>query len=238
MRNKLPGKHTIIFRIVKLLPVSFWDKIFLSFPMLYKTRIINFESYCGSTAIKEILQNLDMTQNIEGNIIECGSARIGTSVIMANYLRSKKINKKIFACDSFGKGFVPEELENERKLGLCKDKDSDFTYNSFEYVSKKIKVLNLEKYIIPIQGFFKKTLPKLESRFCFGFIDCDLKDSVIFSADTVWRNLSNKGILVFDDYNAPGHKGVKLGVDSFIKEHEKEILEKGFRNKMFFIQKR
>jgi hypothetical protein len=64
------------------------------------------------------MEKLRTVLNEEGDIIECGSARCGTSTVIANYLRSRRIIKKVYALDVFGSGFDTDELEEERQLGL------------------------------------------------------------------------------------------------------------------------
>src|SRR6266849_1470737 len=99
-----------------------YDTLLLRFPFLYETKYVFYETELKEDSnapggIDDLLSQMAMVLNVEGEIIECGSARCGTSVIMANYLRAQHINKKILACDSF-EGFDRAELEREQKAGL------------------------------------------------------------------------------------------------------------------------
>ena len=50
--------------------------------------------------------------------------------------------KKIYALDSFS-GFLPEEIRKERELGLTDYPEKSYHYNTYDYVQRKIKKLNL-----------------------------------------------------------------------------------------------
>jgi Macrocin-O-methyltransferase (TylF) len=181
---------------------------------------------------------LDTVLHLEGNIIECGSARCGTIIIIASYLRSRGIaTKKIYALDLFGGGFDITELEKERNLGLTQVSNKSMTYNSFEYVKKKIGKLGLSDTIIPIKGLFRDTLPGINSKFCLALIDCDLKESTAFCANRTWPNLSKDGVMLFDDYTSEEFKGVRPTVDDFVSEYIGEISEHRLLNRLYYVRK-
>jgi len=220
-------------KIRTIFPESTFNSFLLTFPSLYKTKFINYESNLAlDNKIEKFLEQLDKVIEIEGNIIECGSARCGTSIIMANYLRKKGIKKKIYACDSF-QGFDRKEHQSD----LTTSSLNSFTKISYEYITKKINKLGFSDMIFPIKGFFEETLPKLQSKFCFSLIDCDLEKSLIFSAEHVWKNLSKNGIIVFDDYTAVKFQGAKKGIDFFVKKYENEIMEHGLKKWLYIVKK-
>jgi len=113
-------------RIAKKIPTKMLDNLLLTFPFLYRTNFINFESYLDGDGMKDLIKGLNVTKSLPGNIIECGCARCGTSVVLARYLKSNQISKKIYALDSF-KGFDPKELECEKKQGLTCSNSADYT---------------------------------------------------------------------------------------------------------------
>jgi len=104
-------------------------------------------------------------------------------------------------------------------------------------VVEKIKKLGLAETLIPISGYFQQTLPKIDSIFCMGFIDCDLSDSVIFAAETIWPRLVNGGLLFFDDYAFENYKGIKLAVDKFVKNHHFRIKDHGMAKRLYYVKK-
>lgn len=230
MNLKVKIKHAI--------PSFILNNLLLAFPFLYRTRLVYYETNLQENhGIEDLLMQLGMVLNIEGNIIECGSSRCGTSIIMAKYLLSKQITKKIYACDSF-EGFEPTELHKEKQAGLVKTSKKAFTSTSYIYVKRKIKKLGVEDIVIPIKGFFKDTLSEIKSNFCFALIDCDLKESIIYSVETVWQRLTNNGRIVFDDYDCKDFQGARLGIEAFVEKYRNEILEHGLINRLYYVCKR
>lgn len=223
-------------RIAKKIPQNILNNFLLSFPSLYKTKFINFESYLDKKGIQDLIKGINDTKDLTGNIIECGCARCGTSVILASFLKSDHIRKKFFALDSFS-GFEKNELKNEKIQGFTDSSSTDFTYNSYDYVVKKIKKLGLSDILIPVKGYFQKTLPKINSNFCMSFIDCDLSESMKYVAETIWPRLSSKGMLFFDDYVSENFKGVKLTVDKFVEQHKNQIERCEASGRLYYIKK-
>jgi len=219
--------------IRNVIPESILNNILLTFPFLYKTKFVHYESHLAfDNKIERFLEEFDKVSDIEGDIIECGSARCGTSVIMANYIRKKGINKKIYAYDSF-QGFDKEE----HKSDLTTSSSDAFTTLSYEYVTKKINKLGFSDIVIPVKGFFEETLPKLQSKFCFALIDCDLEKSLIFSAEHVWRHLSKNGIILFDDYTSELYPSAHKGIEFFVNKFKNEIIDHGLKNGLYIVKK-
>src|ERR1044071_7157460 len=132
----------LMVRTRPLLPQSALNNLLLRFPFIYRIKFVNYESGLRDNhGIEDLIAQLKNVLNVGGDIIECGSDRCGTSVIMAKFLKSKGVNKRIYAHDVFGSGFEVNELEEERSLGLTQATNKTFTYNSFDYVKNKIKRL-------------------------------------------------------------------------------------------------
>jgi Macrocin-O-methyltransferase (TylF) len=221
-----------------LLPMSTLN-ILLRFPFIYRMKFVNYESGLRDNhGLEDLTQQLESVLRVQGNIIECGSDRCGTSVIMAKYLKSIGNDKKIYALDVFGSGFEVNELEEESRLGLTQVPNKTFRYNSFEYVKNKIKLLGLEDVIIPVKGLFRDTLPSIDSTFCLCLIDCDLRKSMLYCAETLWPKLSRNGVMLFDDCGSMDHKNVIIAVDGFVNEHQHEVSEYGFLNKIYQARKK
>ncbi len=230
-------KAKVKHRLKHIIPLSVINKLLLACPWLYGISLVNYESNLNKRASDELLSQLDIVRHLEGNIIECGISRGGTSIIMANFLRSKGMRKLIYACDSF-EGFDRRELDEERKAGLALVADSAFTYTSYEYVLSKIMKLGVYDMVVPIKGFFQDTLPHLKSKWCFAFVDCDLKESVIYCAEMVWPHLLSNGRIVFDDYTCEFFRAARVGIDHFVERHKSEISDHGLLNELYYVCKR
>jgi hypothetical protein len=178
-----------------------------------------------------------MVLGLEGNIIECGSARCGASIIMAYHLRARGCTKSVYACDSF-EGFDHAELRRERASGLTTASEKSFTSTSYRYVQTKLAKLGVNGVVLPVKGFFQTTLPCISSEFCCALVDCDFRDSVIYCAETIWPHLVSGGRILFDDYTSEDFRGARLGIDDFIEKYENEIEEHGLLNHLYLVKKR
>jgi Macrocin-O-methyltransferase (TylF) len=230
-------------RAARYTPQRILNNILLTFPSLYRTGLVMNESFLGSRGINDLLTKLSTVIALEGDVIECGSARCGTSVTIGKYLQAVQSKKKVYALDLFGQGFDLDELEAERVAGLTRAKDNAFVHTSYDYVTSKIHILGLSDTVIPIKGYFQHTLPGLvdSKRFCLALIDCDLKKSTTYCAESIWPKLSDNGIMLFDDYDYDlfrTFRGPRIAVDKFVNEHSNEISEHGFLNRLYYVEKK
>lgn len=223
-------------KVKHILPQRIQNGVLLTFPFLYRSKLIKYETNLEN-GIDELITQLDMVIKLDGSIIECGSTYCGTSIIMAKHLRSIHVSKIIYAYDSF-EGFDPTELAKERKAGLTEESEKAFKFTSYEYVTRKIKSLGFEGMVVPVKGFFEQTLPNTKGKFCFSLIDCDLRDSIVYCAERIWPNLVSGGRIVIDDYTCQDYKVAKLGVDFFVNKYGDEILEHGLLKRLYFVCKK
>ncbi len=187
--------------------------------------------------INEIYSALDRVIKMPGQIIECGAARCGTTILIAEYLKKNNTNRKIFACDTFS-GFNKDELAEEQKQGLTTAGSDAFTHNSFEYVKRKIRKFGFAGVITPVKGYFEDTLENIcDNKFSFVLIDCDLQKSMSFAAERIFPSLTSGGIMLFDDYTNDTYKGAKIAVEQFISKHENEISNHGLLKRLYFVKK-
>lgn len=230
---------TIKARIKRLLPPSVYNSIMLRLPILYQVPPVNWETNLTREGIEDVLRLLDSTLTLEGDIIECGSSRCGTSIIIARYLRDRANTKKVYAFDSF-EGFDREELARERSLGLAQVSEDAFTSVTYEYVLAKIRRCGFEDTVIPVKGFFEETLPRLspDGRFCFVFIDCDLRHSMTYCAVTLWPRIVPGGLICFDDYGSDDFKGARLAVDDFVSRSQEGIDSHGVLSCGYYVRKK
>ena len=223
--------------IKHLIPPTVLNTILLKFPFLYGTKMVNFESnFQKAGDIQELLAQLATTLDCEGDSIECGSSRCGTSAIMARYLRDQHKARKILSCDSY-EGFDLAELQREQAVGLTTASGDAFTSTSYAYVKQKMTALGLQDIVIPIKGYFQDTLPTISGPFCCALIDCDLQESLLYAAETLWPRLSSGGLILFDDYLTPTFKGAKCGVDAFVEKHRSEIASHGLLTHFYVVRK-
>jgi hypothetical protein len=222
--------------IKQRIPPFILNRTLLALPFLYRTKMVNFETNISQDGIDDLLSQLNLVLELEGSIIECGSSRCGASIIIANYLRSKGNSKSVYACDSF-EGFDEQELNQERVNGLTVASGKAFSSTSYRYVNMKIERLGLSNVVIPVKGFFQDTLPHIDAKVCLALVDCDLRDSIIYCAETIWPRLVRGGRIVFDDYTSEDFKGARFGIDYFVRNRYNEIANHGLLKRLYLVQK-
>jgi hypothetical protein len=203
-------------------------------------RLMNYESVMDGAGLNDVRELLDMTLDVQGDVVECGCARCGTSVIMANHLRSRNATKTIYACDTFD-GFAPEELKRETQLGRADASQSAFAApGQYEYVKEKLFRLGIEGRIVPVKGLFQDTFSRwvmIWDKLSFVLVDCDLEESMLFCARALWPLLASGGIMAFDDYTSEQFKGARIAVDKFVAETPVRHISHGLMRRLYFLQK-
>ena len=224
-----------------------FQRLKLMCPVLF--RFVRYESSLDEIGLLDLYELADRVASHPGVIIECGSYRLGSAILLAKHLERQGRIRPIFALDSFA-GFRRDELDRVRGAGLTEVSDDSFTLTSFEYVVAKLRKLKLADTIFPVEGFFEDTLPAVCDReVVLAFVDCDLEDSMMFCAETIWPRLSSGGIMAFDDYTswstrwlsvtkATGFLGVKPAVDAFVADNLENIANHGLMRRLYYVEKR
>jgi len=219
------------------IPARLLNATLLRFPTLYRLGLVNYESNLDAAAVQTLLEELAQTFDLPGDIVECGVSRCGGSVLMARRVRQAGVTKRIYACDSF-QGFDRDELARERAEGLSTSPEHAFTSTSLAYVQAKLRALEMDDIVVPVPGYFQDTLERLDVEPAFAFIDCDLRDSIVYCAETLWPRLPPGGRMVFDDYLADGFPGARLGIDAFVSDHRHEVASHGLRGSLYCVSKK
>lgn len=224
------------FWLKRLVPRRTLDWALVAFPPLQRTRLVNYETLLDPERVRILTAHLEQASALDGEIVECGTARGGSAVIMARTLQAQGTTKTIFACDSFS-GFDLSELAREREAGLTAAPDHAFTKTSLEYVTRKFETCGVSDLVRPVPGYFEDTLPTIGGRFCFAFIDCDLRRSVAYCAGQLWPQITPGGRILFDDYHDDALRGAELGVRDFLAEHGSTVAAHGEDGRMYWVQK-
>lgn len=144
----------------------------------------------------EYLNFIKLTENVDGDILELGTYKGSTTIIITNLLKIIKSKKIIYTCDAF------IGLPTDDNFSSTKNAKGKFSDTSYEKVMFKIKQFNFYEKIIVIKGLFEDTLNiKLnDKKFSFILLDCDTYDSTKNSIQFLWDHLSIGGVICFDDY--------------------------------------
>lgn len=178
-------------------------------------------------SVKYVVEN-----KIEGDFVECGVWRGGSMMIVALVLKQLgDTSRKLYLYDTFEGMSAPSE------------KDVDFTGESAEkqleehsgiwcYADKNDVLNNLrttgypEDKIFLVEGKVEDTIPQiLPEKICLLRLDTDWYDSTKHELIHLYPNLSDRGILIIDDY---GHwQGSRKATDEYFAEMDfKPLLQR------------
>ncbi|MFK8036721.1 MAG: TylF/MycF/NovP-related O-methyltransferase [Crocinitomicaceae bacterium] len=177
--------------------------------MVGLNRLNNIE-YC----IRIILNN-----NIEGDFIETGVWRGGSTILMKGILKELGITDRVvWLADSFeglpkpNSKVYPADKGNDlykRRILTCSLEEVQKNFKNFELLDEQVKF---------IKGWFKDTLPTVPiKKISLLRLDGDLYESTYIALKYLYTNLSKGGFVIVDDYNA--FPFCKAAVDDFRNEH-------------------
>lgn len=221
--------------VKRAIPPTLLNRTLLQFPALYGLAPVRYETNLPPEGVDDLLGQLDATEDVEGDIVECGSSRCGATVIAARRLAALRSRRRIFACDSFS-GFDRDELERERAEGRTDAPPDAFTSTSLDYVRRKLEVLGVDDTVELVPGYFERTLSDLAGPFSLAFVDCDLYDSMLYCARALWPSISSGGRLLFDDYTSSEFRAAREAVDAFVAEAD-DIAEHRLLSSLYLVVK-
>lgn len=167
--------------------------------------------------------------NIEGDIVECGVWRGGSTMAAIDTLiKNKSTDRKIYLYDTFegmsspgqydvktgghsGVGKTAEELYK-----TATPDDFIWCYSSLDEVKSNIGSLNYpEEKIFYIKGMIENTIPAtIPQKIALLRLDTDFYESTAHELDHLYPLLVRSGVIIIDDYG--DWKGARKAVDEYI----------------------
>jgi len=190
-------------------------------------------TFCSKKTMKITLDLLEkcIKEGLDGDVIECGVYKGGSSLQIANKLKSLESKKILYALDTFeGHPYddaedMPKELvdkvyqkkEPKKARGFLNDVDLNEIKNHF---AKE----NLDNTVF-LKGLFKDSFKKIsDKKFCFAHIDADYYLSVKQCIEFLKKRIVPNGIIVFDDYDVEDLPGCTKAVDELLGRESLSIL--------------
>lgn len=171
-----------------------------------------------------LLIRLGLPQLEAGDIVEFGSYKGGSAMLMASLLRSSGSRAKVFALDTYA-GMPPTDAVRDLHSA------GDFIDTKLEDFQRAIDDNKLGDWLQPVKGVFTDSVPGLLSsgrKIALAHVDCDIYEGVKYAVTASRPHMVRDGYLVFDD---PLH-GSCLGAMQAIEEtllHEDRL----FAEQMF-----
>lgn len=172
------------------------------------------KSMISNAQLFDLMQYIEQTSDVEGDVVEYGSLYGGSGAILTEAVNSFCKNKKIWLFDSF-KG-IPES-----KYGLDYHWTNSFSDNSFKEVENAFKD---QPNVKVVEGDINKTYASVEGSISFGYIASDTFETGKLLLDFIWPKLSKGGIIAICDYGSfPNCYPLTVCVDEFIKKERSHV---------------
>jgi Macrocin-O-methyltransferase (TylF). len=178
-------------RIHESYKMGFWKKLVLGTRFfLNSIRIQTGTSY--KTHLAMALKILETPPEVKGDIVECGTWKGGSAANLS--LVCRIVGRKLRIFDSF-EG-LPEGEENDREAHLYKKGDYMGALEEVQHNLKNYGALECCEFI---KGWFKDTLPNLNTPVLLAFLDVDLEASLDTCVRYIYPNLTPSGYIFIDE---------------------------------------
>jgi len=175
-------------------------------------------------AVKYVVDN-----DLEGDYVECGVWKGGSTLAVASLLHSlKKEDKQLWLYDTFEGMSEPTDVDQDLQGRKAKDRLNKedkktswvWAYSGLEEVKKTMCLSNYPtSKITYVKGKVEDTLlkDKQPEKIAILRLDTDWYESTKIELELLFPKVVKGGIVIIDDY---GHwKGSKKAVDEYIKEN-------------------
>jgi hypothetical protein len=170
-----------------------------------------------------LLDSLQKSLLIEGDICEFGVAQGATSALIANEL--KNTDKNFWLFDSF-EG-LPKPTDKDSLINDIFELGSIEAYTGTMACPMNMVKLRLSDINFPnerikiIPGFIEKTInnTNLPKKVCFAYVDFDFYEPILIALNYLDRVIQQGGFIIVDDYKFFS-EGVKIAVDEFYNNNK------------------
>ena len=172
----------------------------------------NYHSIDRKYTVNQFLQ---LTKNVQGDTVECGSYKGATSYLICEFIQQHGQSKEHHIFDSF------EGLSKPEKEDGAYWKQGDLT-TSEDICRNNLSAFNFVKYY---KGWIPVRFPELtEKKFSFVHIDVDLYQPTLDSISFFYERLNKGGIIICDDYGFSSCLGARKAMDDFFREKPETVI--------------
>jgi predicted SAM-dependent methyltransferase len=157
-------------------------------------------------------------QNLEGNFVECGVARGGSSALLAYVIKHySKSARKLYSFDSF-EG-MPEPSSADTHSGLAANETGWGTGTCSAPEESLMKIcgeLNVSDIVIPVKGYFQDTLPAMKNEIgniAMLHMDGDWYESTKSILDNIYDHVVQNAAVQVDDFGF--WEGCRKAIEEF-----------------------
>ena len=206
---------------------EFWEIYHFCRPFTMTSVERMYALYC---AVDYLLSN-----KIEGDFVECGVWRGGSSMLVAKMLFNRKIdNRKIYLYDTFEGmsapttddiAFTGQNADFLLEKNIHNKEESVWCLADLSDVKRNLRTTNFpESNLVFVKGKVEETMlgniPK--NNIALLRLDTDWYESTKHELEVLFPKLAQNGVLLIDDY---GHwQGCRKAVDEYFNNNSNKIL--------------
>ena len=207
--------------------VEFWELYDFCKPYTMTSVERMYSLYCSVDYI--------LTNDIEGDFVECGVWRGGSSMLIAKMLASRHIsNRRLFLYDTFegmsnpsafDVSFTGQDADRLLKDNASNKENSVWCLADLADVKNNLKSSKFKQSSIKyIKGKVEETLPRYvpNGKIALLRLDTDWYESTKHELNTLYPLLSRNGVLIIDDYGHWG--GCRKAVDDYFAQNHIKLL--------------
>ena len=216
--NDLKAGINFLFRLGKNKIKVIYDRADLNIPFRqeepYKSisnkASLRAESMITDAQLFDLIQYIDQTKDVPGDVVEFGSLYGGSGAVIAEAVKYFG-EKPVWLFDTFSG--IPES-----KYGLDFHWNNSFSDNSFSEVKDIFS--DLENVEV-VQGNICDTYDRVQNKISFGYLASDTYESGEILLNFMWPKLNIGGIIAVCDYGSyPNALPLTVYVDNFTKNIE------------------
>jgi len=191
---------------------------------LFKTNSQARDSFSKQLRYYGLFQmvNYIINNGISGDFVECGCWRGHSAYMIAKLISNSGDLRKFHIFDSF-EGGLSEKTKEDKILLAKKDPESikrekEAFFSTEEEVQKALSEFNFVKLY---KGWIPDRFDDVKKNvFSLVNLDLDLYQPIRDSLNFFYPRLSDKGVIIIDDYGTTDWPGVKKAVDLFIEQNK------------------
>lgn len=194
---------------------------------------IRFLTLMDPFRLGKLLDLLVEVQHLEGDVVECGTSKGGSAILLALAIRLLGIRKKVYVFDSF-------EGLPQPNAAVDKGYNKGMFRSSLQDLQQKLKDLQVDQIVCIRDGWFEKSIPAFlqddPPKIALLHIDCDLYESTLDCMSGLYPLVSDGAAVIMDDFN-DGCKGQKKAVLEVLGGQPAQIFV-GATPQSYFFKKR
>lgn len=189
--------------------------------------IVKNNTMCSDKRIQSLQDRLHKINNIDGDIVECGTWRGGLAALILQHVLDHKLNKLLFIYDTFEGMPEPGDKDHPdalRRYGELKDGEySDWCRAGIDIVRDTLRQVTetYSDHCYLIEGKVEDTLEVFGPQsIALCRLDTDWYSSTKVEMEVLFPRVVKGGYIIVDDYS--DWPGCKLAVDEYLANVEED----------------